>query len=193
MKTVAFGAVAILAAAAASGCGGKGADSPGTCPDGTVLKGSDCVPSDSAGDVSSGGGGGGGDDDAPKKKHAKASGDEDKVGGDTGETQSSSVGGKGYDKDEITAKMKRSAKQIKNNCGAATDDEGKATGPWGTVHVSVVLGRNGHVKDVSIPDPYKDKPVGTCISRQLMKIIFAPYVASDDSTIEEDFEVTKPK
>jgi hypothetical protein len=156
-----------------------------------VLKGSDCVPSDSAGDTA---GGGGGDEDAPKKKpHAKAGGDEDKVGGNTGESQASSTGGKGYDKDEIDAKMKRSAKQIKANCGAATDEEGKATGPWGTVHVSVTLGRNGHVKDVAIPDPYKDKPVGTCISRQLMKIIFAPYVASDDSTIEEDFEVTKPK
>jgi hypothetical protein len=192
MKTVAFGA-AILAALAATvtGCAGKGADSPGNCPDGTVLKGSDCVPSDSAGDTS----GGGGDDDAPKKKHhAKAGDDEDKVGGNTGESVATgSSGGKGYDKDEIDAKMKRSAKQIKANCGAATDEEGKATGPWGTVHVSVTLGRNGHVKDVSIPDPYKDKPVGTCISRQLMKIIFQPYVASDDSTVEEDFEVTKPK
>ena len=189
MKTVALGAVAILAAAVTVGCGGKGADSPGTCPDGTVLKGSDCVPSDSAGDTSSGGG----DDDTSKKKHAKSGADEDKVGGDTGEGQSSSTGGKGYDKAEINAKMKRSAKQIKANCGAATDQEGKTTGPWGTVHVSITLGRNGHVKDVAVPDPYKDKPVGTCISRQLMKIIFAPYVASDDSTIEEDFEVTKPK
>jgi len=190
MKTVAFGAVAILAALAATGtgCAGKGADSPGNCPDGTVLKGSDCVPSDSAGDTARGGD----DDDAPKKKHSKAASDEDKVGGNTGESQSSSTAGKGYDKDEIAAKMKRSAKQIKANCGAATDEEGKATGPWGTVHVSVTLGSNGHVKDVAIPDPYKDKPVGTCISRQLMKISFAPYVASDDSTIEEDFEVTKP-
>ncbi|MGH7438044.1 MAG: hypothetical protein ACRENE_20370 [Polyangiaceae bacterium] len=198
MKRVALGAVAVLGVftlGAAPGCAGKGADSPGSCPDGTVLKGSDCVPSDSAGDTS---GGGGDDSDAPKKKtHAKSGGDEDKVGGDQGESAASggtsSGGGKSYDKDEIDAKMKRSAKQIKANCGAATDDEGKATGPWGSVHVSIVLGRNGHVKDVAVPDPYNGKPVGTCISRQLMKIIFAPYAGSSDASIEEDFELVKPK
>ena len=147
-----------LAGAQASEKAGKGADSPGNCATGRRHGEElpDCVPSDSAGDTS-GGGGGGDDSDAPKKKpHAKAGGDEDKVGGNTGESASSggesgSGGGKSYDKDEIDAKMKRSAKQIKSNCGAATDDEGKATGPWGQVHVSIVLGRNGHVKDVAIP------------------------------------------
>src|SRR5690242_772201 len=101
MKKVAFGAVAILATLAAtgtvtSGCAGKGADSPGNC------EGADCAPSDSRGEKA----GGGGDDDAPKgNKHPKAGGDEDKVGGNTGESQSSSTAGKGYDKDEISAKM----------------------------------------------------------------------------------------
>ena len=185
-----------LALLTLSACGGAGkdAESPGSCPNGTVLKGSDCVPADSAGDTSGGSSG----DDAPKKPH-HAHADEDSVGGSGGGGDSAGSGGgssgssTSYDKDEVEGKMRRSAKQIKANCGAATDDEGKATGPWGTVHATIALGRNGHVKDVSVPDPYKDKPVGICVARQLMKLVYMPFAGSSDASIEWDFEVTKPK
>jgi len=176
--------VAVGLLCGACGGGGKGADSPTNCPDGTVLRGSDCVPPEAAGDTSS-------DSPAPKKRH-KADDDSAASGGGGGDTGGG--GGSGsYDKDEVEAKMRRSAKQIKSNCGAATDDEGKATGPWGTVHATIVLGRNGHVKDVQVPDPYNGKPVGICVQRQLMKLIYAPYAGSADASIEWDFEVTKPK
>ncbi len=191
MKKALVGVAALVAVfGAACGGGGKDAESPGTCPDGTVLKGSDCVPAESAGDTSGSGGA-----SAPPKQHACKSSDADSVGGDTsgGGGGAGSSGGVPYDKDEVEAKMRRSAKQIKSNCGAATDDDGKATGPWGTVHATVTLGRNGHVKDVSIPDPYSGKPVGICVSRQLKDLIYPPYAGSSDATIEWDFEVVKPK
>src|SRR5580704_10606797 len=43
---VVAGALCALGLVSVAGCGagGKGADSPGNCPDGTVLSGSDCVP-----------------------------------------------------------------------------------------------------------------------------------------------------
>src|SRR5258708_4453375 len=142
MKKALVGVAVALAA-----CGGKGADSPGECPDGTVLKGSDCVPADSAGDTS----GGGGDSDAPKKKKHVKSGDEDTIGGNTEADLSPSSGGgggggKSYDKDEIDLKMKRSAQQIKANCGPPTHEEGKATGPWPPPHRAPVLPPNGPSK-----------------------------------------------
>jgi hypothetical protein len=191
MKKALFcGAAALMAAC---GGGGKDAQSPGNCPDGTVLRGSDCVPPDAAGDTS-----GSSDDSAPRKHASRSSDDEGPGGGgaatsDTASGSGASSSGTPYDKDEVEAKMRRSAKQIKGNCGAATDDDGKATGPWGTVHATVTLGRNGHVKDVSVPDPYNGKPVGVCIQRQLMKLIYPPYAASGDVSIEWDFEVVKPK
>src|ERR1022692_1423675 len=183
MRAMKKALVGVAVALAACGGGAKQADSPGTCPDGTVLKGSDCVPADLAGDTSDGRAGGG--DDAPKKtSHPKAS-DSDTPAGDTAGGGGGSGGsGGGYDKDEIEVKMKRVAKQIKSNCGAATDDEGKATGPWGTVKATIVLGRNGHVGDVTVDDTYKGKPVGTCVSRALLKLVFSPYAGSSDATIE---------
>jgi hypothetical protein len=171
--------------------GGKGAESPGTCPEGTVLKGSDCVPAESAGDTSGGGG-----DDSPKKHHAKSD-EDDAPKGDTsgsgGSTSGSSSSGTSYDKDAVEAQMRRAAKQIKSNCGSATDEEGKATGPWGSVKAGIVLGRNGHVKDVTIPDPFNGKPVGTCLARALQKIQFPPYAGSSDVSIDWDFDLVKPK
>jgi hypothetical protein len=179
---MAFAALALLACG-----GGKGADSPGTCPAGTTLKGSDCVPSgddDSAG--SSGGGTGGG---TAKK-------------GDDGDTPSSSGGGGGdatpsgstpYDKEAVDVQLKRAARQVKANCGAATDDDGKAAGPWGSTKVSVVLGRNGHVKQVTIPSPYDGKPVGLCVVHAFQRIQFPPYAGSSDVVLDWDIEIIQPK
>jgi|HubBroStandDraft_6_1064221.scaffolds.fasta_scaffold252335_1 hypothetical protein len=189
--------VAVTVALAACGGGAKPADAPAACPEGTVLNGSDCLPAGTPSDSSDSSGSSGGSGDAPsaskKAHHAKADEDSSGSGGGGDSTASSGSGGTPYDKDEIEAKMRRSAKQIKANCGAATDDEGKATGPWGTLKAGIVLGRNGHVKDVTIPDPYNGKPVGTCVSRQLLKLVFPPYAGSADASIEWDFELVKPK
>jgi hypothetical protein len=183
--------VGVALALVACGGGEKGAESPGTCPEGTVLKGSDCVPAETAGAPAGG-------DDAPKKSSHKKKDDDDSAsaggggGGGGGDTSGSSGGG-GYDKDAVGAQLRRSAKQIKSNCGSATDDEGKATGPWGSVTASIVLGRNGHIKDVSVPDPYAGKPVGICVVRALQKVVFPPYAGSSDAQITWDFELVKPK
>jgi hypothetical protein len=190
LRAMKHGLFGLALAVAACGGGAKQADSPGECPEGTVLKGSDCVPPDSAGDG----------DSAPKKKKKMSDDDAEKnLSSGSGDTTPSGGGGGGgggggtYDKEAVEAQLRRQAKQIKGSCGAATDEEGKATGPWGTAHTSVVLGRNGHVKQVSVPAPYDGKPVGICISRALQKIVFPPYAGSDDASVEWDFELVKPK
>jgi hypothetical protein len=160
------------------GCGGKGADSPGTCPEGTVLKGSDCVPTEEGSSGSSG------SSSASSKKS-----DDDSSGGG-GEA---SGGGKSYDKDAVEVELKRAARQVKSNCGSATDDDGKATGPWGSTKVSVVLGRNGHVKDATVPTPYDGKPAGICAANAFKKIIFPPYAGDSDVTVDWDVEIVQPK
>jgi hypothetical protein len=173
-----------LTALALVACGGgaKQADSPGNCPEGTVLKGSDCVP---AGDesASSGGGGGGG-----------TSGSESGSGGSAGAADESAPAGKTpYDKDAVNVELKRAARQVKANCGGATDDEGKATGPWGSTKASVTLGRNGHVKQVSVPSPYDGKPVGLCVVHAFQRITFPPYAGDSDVVLDWDIEITHPK
>jgi hypothetical protein len=180
--------VATALALVACGGGGKHADSPGNCPDGTVLKGEDCVPpgDDSAPSGSGGGGakGGGGDDgDKPSSGGSGGGGgDEPAAGGKTA-----------YDKDAVEVQLKRAARQVKSNCGAATDDEGKATGPWGSTKASVVLGRNGHVKQVTVPSPYDGKPVGICVVHAFQRIQFPPYAGSTDVVVDWDVEINKPK
>jgi hypothetical protein len=173
---------------AVAACGG-GAKSPGTCPAGTVLKGADCIPSDSGDDDSSG--------SSSASSSSSSSSSTGKSGGAGGGGDDSSTppstGGTPYDKDAVEVALKRAARQIKSACGSATDSDGKANGPWGSTKVTVTIGRNGHIKQVAVPSPYDGKPVGDCISHAFQKGVFPPYAASSDATVEWDVEVVQPK
>jgi len=178
------GMVALCLATAACGGGAKGADSPGTCPDGTVLKGSDCVPA-SAGPDPAG-------DETPPPKAPKADADQPAPAAAPA-SDAPSAGGPPYDKDAVEIELKRATRQVKANCGSATDDDGAATGPWGKTTASVTLGRNGHVKQVTVPAPYDGKAVGVCIVHAFQKIQFPPYGGSVDVAVDREVELKKPK
>lgn len=122
------------------------------------------------------------------------------------DTQKSSSGGSGggakvneaparrtdqYDKEATDIPLKRAARQVKDNCGAAKDDNGKATGPWGKVTIQVMLGHNGHSKEVTIPQPYAEKPVGRCIEKAFTNLTFPPW-AGADTQIDQEVELVEP-
>jgi hypothetical protein len=130
---------------------------------------------------------------APKKASHKSDDAEEAAMSSGGAAPASSGSSGGYDKDAVDAELKRSARQVKGSCGAATDDEGKATGPWGKVMASIVLGRNGHVKQVTLPSNYDGKPAGTCIVHAFQKVQFPPYAAPTDATVEWEVDVVQPK
>lgn len=96
-----------------------------------------------------------------------------------------------YDKEATEVVLKRAARQVKEHCGQVKDSEGKATGPWGTFSVQVVLGANGHGKGITIPPPYDDKPVGRCVTQAFANLQFPPWSGSD-VTIPWEVELVKP-
>jgi hypothetical protein len=112
-------------------------------------------------------------------------------GTDTG-TTAPTGDGTPYDKEAVDMMLHRAAAQVKANCGAATDDTGKANGPWGTTKASVRLGRNGHVRGVEVPERYADKPVGVCVVHAFQNLIFPPYAAGTDVVIPVDIEIVRP-
>jgi hypothetical protein len=93
----------------------------------------------------------------------------------------------------VEVELKRASRQVKANCGSATDENGTASGPWGKTTASVTLGRNGHIKDVSVPAPYGGQPEGDCAVNAFKKIQFPPYASSSDVVIQWDVEFVKPK
>jgi hypothetical protein len=93
----------------------------------------------------------------------------------------------------VEAELKRAARQVKANCGSASDEDGKKNGPWGKTSAAVTLGRNGHVKQVSLSSEYEGKPVGECVVHAFQKIQFPPYAASSDVTVNWDIELVPPK
>lgn len=123
-----------------------------------------------------------------------SSGSSGSSGGSTSSGDGSSGGEKvPYDKEAVDAVMNRAARQVKDNCGSVTEDDGKRVGPYGTAKLSIRLGRNGHVKDVTVPDPYAGKAVGRCAQQAFERVTFPPYSASSDVTIERDVEIVPPK
>jgi hypothetical protein len=100
--------------------------------------------------------------------------------------------GGSYDKESTEVVLTRAARQVKSNCGAAKDDDGKATGPWGKVNVKITLGRNGHTKAVSVPSPHDGKPVGKCIANAFSILIFPPW-SGQDTDVDWEVELAPPE
>jgi hypothetical protein len=188
------GSVACLLLLVACGGGAKQADSPGTCPDGTTLKGSDCVPAEGARHDSSEG-------DTPSSGDSAKGNTKTDDHSSTGPAAtapdtapaSASGGAATYDKDAVEIELKRAVRQVKANCGSATDDDGAATGPWGKTAATVTLGRNGHIKQVTLPAQYDGKPAGLCVIHALQKIQFPPYGGGVDVVVDREIELVKPK
>jgi hypothetical protein len=96
-----------------------------------------------------------------------------------------------YDKEAVEVGLKRAARQVKANCGATTDEEGKATGPWGKTTVTVKLGHNGHSQGATIGPPYDGKPVGKCTVQAFAILTFPPF-AGGDTTVDWPVEIVAP-
>ena len=181
-RRVAAGAGVLLSLNACGG-GAKRAESPGTCPDGTMLSGDTCVP-DTAGAPKATA-----VEESPKSNAQTAAA----PAGPAGAAGDNPSGGPSYDKEAVDAQLKRAAKQVQANCGSASDEEGNKTGPWGSTTATIVLGRNGHVQDVTLPAPYAGKPVGDCVVNSFKKIQYPPYAASGDQSVTWDVKIADPK
>jgi hypothetical protein len=96
-----------------------------------------------------------------------------------------------YDKEATEMVLKRAARQVKDNCGAAKDDNGKAVGPWGKATIQVQLGRNGHSKGTTVPSPYQGKPTGNCIEKAFTNLTFPPW-NGQDAEVAWDVELVEP-
>jgi cytoskeletal protein RodZ len=110
---------------------------------------------------------------------------------DNGPHVPSSVGGPSYDRASLEVVLKRAARQVKANCGAATDDSGNASGPWGKTAVTVKLGHNGHSKGGTIPAPFDGKATGNCSVKAFGNLIYEPFAGSD-ADVDWPVEILKP-
>jgi hypothetical protein len=96
-----------------------------------------------------------------------------------------------YDKEATEVVLKRAARQVKDNCGQAKDENGKATGPWGKTTIQVQLGHNGHSKGTTVPAPFQGKPTGTCVEKAFTNLTFPPW-AGGDTQVDWEVEVIEP-
>ena len=88
--------------------------------------------------------------------------------------------------------LKRAARQVKDNCGSATDENGKASGPWGKALVTVSLGHTGHSKGATISAPFDAKPTGRCALQAFANLTSPPW-AGGDTSVEWEVDIAQPK
>lgn len=100
-------------------------------------------------------------------------------------------GASNYDKEATDMVLQRAARQVKDHCGQAKDEDGKAIGPWGKTKVSVTLGHNGRSKEPSVPPPFDGKPTGRCAAQAFSNLQFPPW-SGPDVPIEWDVELVQP-
>ena len=148
-----------------------------------MLRGESCVPESAGGAKAS-------EDDSPKGNTNGSGASAASSPGGVGDSQSA---GGSYDREAVEAQLKRAAKQVQANCGSASDEEGNKTGPWGSTTATIVLGRNGHVLEVTVPSPYSGKPVGDCVANSFKRIQYPPYGASADASVTWDVQIVEPK
>jgi len=96
-----------------------------------------------------------------------------------------------YDKESTDMVLGRAARQVKDHCGQATNEDGKAVGPWGKVTVQVMLGHNGHSKNVTVPEPNASSPSGKCITQAFAGLTFPPW-NGQDTQVDWEVELVKP-
>jgi len=96
-----------------------------------------------------------------------------------------------YDKENTEVVLKRAGRSVKESCGEAKDDNGVASGPWGKVTIQIMLGRNGHSKNVTLPPSHADKPAGKCIANAFSNLAFPPW-AGQDTQVDWEVELVQP-
>ncbi|WP_394822780.1 hypothetical protein [Pendulispora albinea] len=97
-----------------------------------------------------------------------------------------------YDKEATEVVLRRAARQVKDNCGSAKDENGKAAGPWGKTVVVVALGHNGHSKGASIGSPFDGAPTGRCAIQAFSSLTYPPW-AGADTTVNWEVDIATPK
>jgi hypothetical protein len=93
-----------------------------------------------------------------------------------------------YDKEGTEVVLKRAARQVKENCGAARDEAGNASGPFGKATLQIILGRNGHSKGLTMPPPFQGKPTGNCVEKAFTNLTFPPW-GGPDTEVSWDIEI----
>ena len=104
---------------------------------------------------------------------------------------SAAFAGDTYDKEATEVVLNRAARQVKENCGHAKDEDGKLVGPWGKTSVSITLGHNGHTRSVTVPEPFNDKPTGKCAVKAFGNLTFPPW-SGPDATVDWPVEIPQP-
>ncbi|WP_394847479.1 hypothetical protein LZC95_08445 [Pendulispora brunnea] len=97
-----------------------------------------------------------------------------------------------YDKEATEVVLKRAARQVKDNCGSAKDENGKASGPWGKTMVTVNLGHNGRSKGATVGAPFDGKPTGRCATQAFANLVYPPW-AGGDTTVQWEVDIAAPK
>jgi hypothetical protein len=96
-----------------------------------------------------------------------------------------------YDKEATEVVLKRAARQVRENCGHAKNENGEAKGPWGKTKVTVKLGHNGRSREATLSPEFNETPTGKCALAAFRNLTFPPW-NGPDVVLDWDVEIPQP-
>jgi hypothetical protein len=79
-----------------------------------------------------------------------------------------------FDKKQVDLELKRATRSAESCPGVVAEEE-KKEHPRGDTKVSIRFQEDGTVRDVSIPSPFDETPIGECVKRAYKAVIIPPY------------------
>jgi hypothetical protein len=92
-----------------------------------------------------------------------------------------------WDSEYAGLELRRASRSAETCPGSVTE---KA--PKGKAKVTLVFANDGHVKDATVDDTYKDTAVGACVLRAMKAVIVKNYEGTE-RTVEYEFDLTGGK
>jgi hypothetical protein len=83
-----------------------------------------------------------------------------------------------FDQKQVKMELQRATRSAESCPGVVAEQETKDH-PRGEARVTLTFVEDGTVKDVNIPSPFDETPVGDCVKRAYKAVIVPPYSGGD--------------
>ena len=91
---------------------------------------------------------------------------------------------KHFDKKHTKMELQRATRSAESCPGVVKDQETPETAHRGELTVTITFQQDGSVKDLQVPAPFDDSPVGECVARAYRAVIVPPYDVGGDQMVD---------
>lgn len=90
-----------------------------------------------------------------------------------------------FDQKQVKMELARATRSAESCPGVVAEMEKKGEHPRGETRVTITFVEDGTVRDVQIPSPFDETPIGDCVKRAYKSVIVPPYSGGEKIVDQE--------